>query len=242
MSSIENGCGYSISYTRVVSLSHVLHPGMPQWPADPPLEYRTVARLSQDGYYLRRFSMGEHSGTHMNAPSSFHEHGLGIEGYPPQSLVAPAAMMDLRRKAEAVPDYLLTPEDIMKWEEEYGPVPRGSVVLLNTGWAERWESPKRFFNRDPYGGFHFPGFSLEGARLLVEQRRVAGIGIDTHGVDGGQDDAFGVNRLVLRQPRIVLENLANLEQLPPLGATLVIGALALEGGSGSPCSVLAFVP
>lgn len=242
MAGNDSGSLYSIRYTGVVNLSHVLHPGMPQWPGDPTLEYHTVARISRDGYYLRGFSVGEHSGTHMNAPGSFHERGVSIDGYSPRSLVAPAIVLDLRRKAAADPDCTLTLGDIQDWERDYGPVPQGSVVLLNTGWAERWNTPCRFFNRDESGAFHFPGFGLEAVRFLVERRRVAGIGIDTHGVDGGQDDDFVVNRLVLQQPRIVLENLANLEQLPPLGATLVIGVLALEGGSGSPASVLAFVP
>ena len=89
------------------------------------------------------------------------------------------------------------------------------------------------------GGQRFPGFGLDAVRFLLEERGIAGIGIDTHGVDGGQDDTFAVNHLMLEQPRIVLENLTNLDQLPPAGVILVIGILRLKGGSGSPASVLA---
>ena len=78
--------------------------------------------------------------------------------------------------------------------------------------------------------------------LEKEERRIAGVGSDTHGVEPGIDETFSVNRLVLEQPRLVLENLTNLNQLPPLGATLVLGVLRLRGGSGSPVSVLAFIP
>jgi kynurenine formamidase len=77
---------------------------------------------------------------------------------------------------------------------------------------------------------------------LLSQRQIAGVGIDTHGVDSGQDTTFATNLLVLEQPRIVLENLTNLDQLPAIGTILVIGVLRLLGGSGSPVAVLALLP
>ena len=53
---------------------------------------------------------------------------------------------------------------------------------------------------------------------------------------------FEINRHVLAHGGIVLENLANLDQLPPTGSTLVIGILRLRHGTGSPAAVMAFVP
>jgi kynurenine formamidase len=147
----------------------------------------------------------------------------------------------VRDKAAVSPDYLLTIDDVLKWERRFGQVASGSVLLLYTGWQDKWASPKEFFGQDIEEVLHFPGFGIEAVRFLLEERGIAGIGIDTHGVDGGQDDTFAVNRLMLEQPRIVLENLTNLDQLPPTGATLVIGILRLKGGSGSPVSALAFV-
>lgn len=89
---------------------------------------------------------------------------------------------------------------------------------------------------------HFPGFSSYATQFLLKERQIAGLGIDTHGVDPGQDNSFTTNRLVLAQQGIILENLTNLDQLPPKGTTLAIAPLRLRGGSGSPVGVLAFVP
>jgi kynurenine formamidase len=233
---------FSITCSRVVSLSHVVHSSIPGWPGDPEVEYETVAQISEQGYYLRRFCLGEHSATHMNAPVSFHQDGFSIDAYQPDSLVVPAVVVDVRDRAEASPDYCLTREDLQNWEREFGTVPMRSVALLYTGWQARWDSPEEFFNQDDSGHFHFPGFGPEATRFLLDRRQVAGIGIDTHGVDGGRDETFAVNRLVLERPRIVLENLTNLDQLPATGATLVIGILRLKEGSGSPASVLALLP
>jgi kynurenine formamidase len=201
-----------------------------------------VAQLERDGYYLRRFSMGEHSSTHLNAPNSFHANGASVDWYSAESLVLPAVVMDVCAQIAGNPDYALLHAAVLAWEHRHGLVSGGSVVLLYTGWQAKWDDPAAYFGQDTRGGLHFPGFSVDAARFLLEERGVAGVGIDTPGVDPGQDSTFPTNRLVLEQPRIVLENLTNLDQLPPVGTTLVIGILPLEGGTGTPASVVAFVP
>lgn len=232
----------TITFSRVVDLSHVITTDIPLWPGDPPVELEAVANFDPDGYYLRRFSMGEHSATHMNAPNSFHEDGVDIDAYDPESLVVPAVVIDVRQQAEANADYQVSIADITAWEAEHGPVPAGSVVLAYTGWQEKWGDPAAFFNEDAEGGMHFPGFAAKTTRFLLEERDVAGVGIDTHGVDPGLDEEYGTNTEVLARQGIILENLTNLDQLTATGTTLVIGILRLENGSGSPVSVLAFVP
>ena len=237
----------TLRYSRLVSLSQPLHPEMPQWPGDPPLEWRPVATMETDGYFLRRLAMGEHSGAHANAPAAFHPGGVGIDTYPPESLIAPAVVIEVRAAAAANPDYILTVAALRAWERHQGIIPAGSVVLLSTGWGDKWDNPAAYLGltADPGmepGGLHFPGFGLATAQWLLRERDIAGIGIDTAGVDGGQDSGFAVNRLLLEKPRIVLENLGNLQRLPPAGATLMVGVLPLTGGNGSPAAVLAFLP
>ncbi|MCG6136881.1 MAG: cyclase family protein [Nostoc sp. LLA-1] len=233
---------HTITYSQVIHLSHVIDTDIPQWPDDPGVELATVANISQNGYYLRRFSLGEHSATHMNAPKSFHSHGIGIDQYPAQSLVLPGIVIDICEQATINPDYALTIADVLNWEQNFGKITAGSVVLLHTGWQNKWLDQNAFFNQDAQGIMHFPGFGCETTQFLLNERHIAGVGIDTHGVDPGQEDSFTTNSLVLAQPRIVLENLTNLEQLPPKGTTLVMGILRLRDGSGCPVGVLALVP
>ncbi|MEM1394635.1 MAG: cyclase family protein [Cyanobacteria bacterium P01_A01_bin.80] len=230
-----------ISYSRAIHLSHVIDENIPLWEGDPSVEFKTVADWKKDDYYLRQFSIGEHSATHINAPISFHSNGVGIDEYSADSLVLPAVVMDISSSVVMNPDYVLSVTDIQDWENQYGEIGNGCLILLRTGWQEKWNDEKAFFNKDVRGTMHFPGFGVDATELLIEKRNIAGFGIDTHGVDGGQDTSFGINRLILDKPRIILENLTNLEQLPSAGITVVIGILRLRGGSGSPGGVIALV-
>lgn len=222
----------------ILGLSHPLREGIPCWPGDPPYAAEVVAEPAQDGYLLRRILLGEHTGTHVNTPGTFFPGGKSTADYPAAHWVRPGLCI---RFTPGNPDERFATDQLLAWETLNGRVPPGTVVLLDTGWERFWNDPERYLGIDDAGTPHFPGFDPECARVLVEERRVAGLGIDTHGVDGGNDPEFRVNRLVLGRDGIVLECLAGLGALPEGLFTLIIGALPLEGGSGAPAAVLAFV-
>ncbi len=234
--------GGSISYSKVIDLSWPVHPDIPRWPGDPSVEFETVANVEKDGYFLRRFSMGEHSGTHLSAPSSFDADAPGHQGFSPQDLVRPAIVIDIAAQAASDQDYALTMNDVLDWESDHGPVPQGCVVLLRAGWQSRWTDASGYLGGRAADRLHFPGFGLDAVQLLIEGRDVAGFGTDTAGAEPGADTGFTVSRYALDRRRIVLENLTGLDLLPYTGAILVIGLLRLEGGSGGPAAVTALVP
>ena len=226
----------------VVDMQQPIEPGMALWPGDPVPGFRDVATIEADGYFLREFSIGEHSGTHVNAAASFIAGGSAQEANIGPHGVAPAVVIDARAEAAANPDYALTVDKVQEWEAKNGPIPAGSIVLMSTGWAAKWLDQSAFFNADADGGLHFPGFAGATTRWLIDNRNIAGVGIDTHGVDPGQDEEFQTNTLMAERNGIVLECLNNMDQLPPTGAVLVVGGLRLVGGSGSPAAVTALLP
>ncbi len=202
--------------------------------------------------------IGEHSATHINAPISFHANSVGIDEFNAESLIVPSVVIDISAQAAMNADYTLTVADILVWEQQHGEITEGDVVLLRTVWSKKWGDTNAFMLKDDEGNVHFPGFGSDATQFLLDNRKIAGIGIDTHGVDGGLNTTFAVNRLVLEKPRIVLENLTNLDKLPPRGFKIAIpfsygeasptkmvakgiAPLLLRGGSGSPVGVLAIV-
>ncbi len=232
----------TISFRRVVDLTHPIKPGIPLWPGDPPVQFETTASLAAEGYFLRRFSMGEHSGTHISTPSAIFDRGSGPDSISPETLITPAAVIDCRTSAGIDPDHVLTVAEIADWERRHGKIAAGSTVLLLTGWRRYWDEPERFINLGDDGLMHTPGFAPEAVSFVFDERGATGIGTDTHGVDAGRDPDLEASRAALSKPALVLECLNNLDRLPATGATLVIGRLPLVGGSGSPACVLALVP
>ena len=235
--------GKTISYSHVVELSQKISPRIPLWPGDPKVVFKVVATMAKDGYYLRSFTIGEHSATHMNAPNSFVKGNTeAITSYTAEQRVVPAVVIDVGAKCAADADYQLTQQDVLDWEATNGTIAPGSVVLMLTGWEDKWNDPKAFINLDQKGNLHFPGFAAETTKWLLSDRAIAGVGIDTHGVDPGLDTSYATNTAMAENHKIALECLGHLDELPPTGATLVLGALQLEDGSGTPLSVIAFVP
>jgi kynurenine formamidase len=231
-----------VTYSRVVDLTHPIDSSIPLWPGDPDVDFEVVATMEKDGYYLRSFTIGEHSATHMNAPNSFIVGNTeSITSYPVEQRIVPAVVIDVRDEAAANPDLRLTKEDVLAWEARHGKIEPGSLVILFTGWQDKWNDPKRFINEDAESKLHFPGFAGETTKWLLSERDISGVGTDTHGVDPGLDTSHATNIHIAKAHKLAVECMANLDQLPPKGATLVLGALQLREGSGSPLSITAFV-
>jgi kynurenine formamidase len=230
-----------IQFKKFVNLSHLIDGNMPIWPGDPTPAFTPVAQIPADGYYLRSLFIGEHSATHMNSGNSFFEGGASIDSYSADQLVRKAVVIDVRAKAAADRDYQLTKDDVRAWENRNGRIQKDSVVILFTGWQDKWSNTDPTFFGEDANGLHFPGFAGDTTAWLLADRQIAGVGTDTHGVDPGQDTDYLTNNAVLQEKGIVLENLTNLDKLKPSGNTIVMGPLALKDGSGSPLTVLGFV-
>ncbi len=226
---------------RVVDLTHPLTATMPLWAGDPSIEIQPWASYGQEGYMINRLIIGEHSGTHWGTPNSFIPNARSADQFTAQELVVPAVVLDRRESAAPNPDYCLSLADVEAWEARHGLVPSGSLVILFTGWQDRWSHSPSFFNRDAQGTCHFPGFGAEAVAFLIAERHIVGLGTDTHGVDPGSDPTYAASMAIYEADGLILECLAGLDQLPPTGATLVIGGLPVQDGSGSPARVLALI-
>ena len=228
--------------SRVLDLSYAISERNPAWPGDArTYEAKINARAEEAGYFSRSFWMLEHFGTHLDAPAHFPPGQATVDKIFVERLFGPAVVLDVRRQADADPDYRLTAEDVQAWEKRHKRMPAGAIVLLRTGWASRWPDEARYRNQDQSGVMHFPGFSVEAARLLIE-RGVSGLGIDTLSVDYGASKKFEVHRLSHGAGLYHLENLADLSALPERGAYLIVAPIKLEGGSGGAVRVFAVLP
>ena len=224
---------------RVIDLTHVLHEDMPFWPGTAPFVIERLADYDE-GYRMHRFSLWENIGTHIDAPAHFIEGKRSVNELDLNDLVVPIVVISVQGKAALEPDYQLSVEDVLSWEERNGRIMPGSLAVMNTGWYKKFADPEAYANQDEAGVLHFPGFSVAAARLLVE-RDVAGIGIDTLSLDPGNDLNFPVHRIMLGAGKFQVENMNNLDALPVKGAVAVIGVLPVKDGSQAQARIFAFV-
>ena len=232
---------FDIKADRVVDLTQPLYNGMPYWPGTEPIEIERLADYEK-GYRMHRFSMWENIGTHVDSPSHFAA-GQGkrtIDQLKPEDLILPLVMIDVRSSVKKNDDYMLSVADIESWEKLNGKIEPGTLVLMNTGWSSKFPEPKAYVNQDEQGVLHFPGFSVEAARLLVK-RNVAGIGIDTMSLDPGNDLSFPVHNIMLAANKFQVENMTNLDMLPATGAVAFIGVLPVRDGSQAQARILALI-
>ena len=224
---------------RVVDLTHVMHEEMPFWPGTGTFEIERLADYDK-GYRMHRFSMWENNGTHIDAPAHFIEGGSSINDLGLNDLVVPVVVINVQDKVGPAPDYQLSVEDVLSWEERNGRIMPGSLAVMNTGWHKKFHDAQAYVNQDEAGVLHFPGFSAAAAELLLE-RDVAGIGIDTLSLDPGNDLSFPVHRIMLGAGKFQVENMNNLDALPARGAVAVIGVLPVKDGSQAQARIIAFL-
>ncbi len=228
--------------TRVLDLSYAISEKLVPWPGDEKwFEAKANATVEKNGYFTRSFWMLEHYGTHLDAPAHFPPGKTTVDQIPVKQLFGPAVVLDVRVEGAKDADFQLPAARIEEWEKRHGQIPAGAIVLLRTGWASRWPDAQKYRNQDAQGKMHFPGFSLEAAKLLID-RQVSGLGCDTMSIDYGASQDFAVHHLALGAGLYHLENLADLSALPETGAFLVVAPIKLEGGSGGPVRVFALLP
>ncbi|HXE58776.1 MAG TPA: cyclase family protein [Gemmatimonadales bacterium] len=239
----------SIADARWIDLTHPFDSTTIYWPTAQPFRLEVVsAERTPAGYYYaaNNFGAAEHGGTHLDAPIHFAEGRHTTDEIPLDRLIGPALVVDVAGAAARNADYRVTAEDLVEWEREHGTVPEGAIVLIRTGWARRWPDRSRYLGTARLGPravdeLHFPGLDSSAARLLVA-RRVDAVGIDTPSVDHGQSRLFESHRILSEANVPAFENVANLESLPVLGATVVALPMKIAGGSGGPLRIVAMVP
>jgi len=203
-----------------------------------------ISRYNAAGpaWYWNNFTTGEHTGTHLDAPIHWitGKDGADVSQFPLHRMVAAAAVLDFSAEVAGNPDFVLEIEHVQAWEAKHGDLPEGGWLLYRTGWDARSRDEAAFLNAG-----HTPGISVACAKWLANTAPIQGVGVETVGTDAGAahsfDPAFPCHSFLLGHDKYGLTQLQNLAQLPAQGAVIMIGALPIVHGSGSPCRAVALV-
>lgn len=242
-------------YVKIVDLTNKLSSTTPTLELPDPFanlidfSTETVSEYNEPGPFWKHQNIhtGEHVGTHIDAPVHWitGRDGHDVSTLPPERLIGPAVVLDVRDHVEKDPDFLIQVSHLKEWEETHGNLPENSWLLLRTGWDKYSQDQKAFLNADENGS-HTPGLSAEAAEWLATETKISGIGVDTVGIDAGRaaelDPPFPAHYYLLGHDKYGITSLQNLHELPTTGAMLIVAPLPIVGGTGSPSRVLALVP
>ncbi|HWV34750.1 MAG TPA: cyclase family protein, partial [Thermomicrobiales bacterium] len=214
-------------------------PDIPIWPGNEPFQAEPVKTFADNGFYAQQVSFWEHTGTHLDSPAHFDEGNITAELIPAVNLYAPLVVVDISARAADDPDAALTVDALLAYESEYGEIPAGAFVAMDSGWSVRWDDPETFVNLDADGVQHYPGFHPDAAEFLVTQRDIVGIGVDTLSQDPGNSTDFGTHITILGAGKYGVEGLAQLDLAQRAGAMIFVGGPKHEHASGGPARVIA---
>jgi kynurenine formamidase len=210
---------------KAVDLSLPIDSKTPVYPGDPEPTLKPVATIGGEGYNLHRIILGTHTGTHVDAPYHFWPEGATIDRLPLGLFIAEAVIVPVRDKQ---PRQEIALADIKPVEKLLRP---GAAVLFNTNWYRRAGTPQ--YLEHPYLGIALCSYLLE--------RGIRTFGIDAINIDLPGDAGSPVHGMIAAAGGVIVENLANLDQVDFAHPLVVFFPLKLAGCDGSPVRAVALL-
>lgn len=229
-----------------VDLTHEVSGEIPYFASFKPLTEKTLFTVEEHGFFAKEYNLVTQYGTHIDAPSHFASGKRHLEELELKEFVLPLIVLHKETEVAENHDYELSVADIRTFEDKYGTIPAESFVAFASDWSKRWEKHDDFYNRDEQGQAHTPGWSLEALQFLHEKRNVQAIGHETLDTDSAVAcTANGglIGELYwLSKDKFQVEVLANLSEVPAIGAAIVLGVPKIKRAPGFNIRAFAIVP
>lgn len=218
----------------VWDLTHELSEETPSWDGSCGFRHEILFDYAQGTsevqFRVHQITMHAGIGTHMDAPSHCVPGGHSIHELDFNHFIAPCVVVDVSEKSHEL--YTTSVEDITHFETTYGKIPKGSFVIIRTGWERFWNEPAKYRN-----DYRFPSISANVASLLLD-RGIVGIGIDTLSPDR-PDSGYPVHQAILGAGKYIIENVANSGMLPPVGCYSLALPIKAKGCTEAPIRLIA---
>ena len=177
---------------RFVDLSHPISNEMTTYPSDPNVSIVQEKAIHLDRTLVHRFSMGTHTGTHLDAPVHIISGGKTLDNFPLSSFTGKTVKVDLNSISE-----------LEKVDEKV------DGIIFDSSWYRRFKEPEIYFGSD----------RPEIPKYLVKKAIEMGIkyfGCDLPSVDASGSKNKRIHNALLGANIIVYESLTNLNQIPVL--------------------------
>lgn len=227
---------------RFVDLTHSFGPDTPVWsgfgqavmsPATNP-KSGIPYTIAKDGFRATYYKMVGQYGTHVDPPAHFSRTGATMDRIPLKQMILPLIVLDATPYLETEPSHAFSVQNLLEWERQHGRVPEGAFVALRTDMSKDWNNPRKF-KRSP-----FPAWAFETIKFLYTKRGAVATGHESLDTDTTGD--LVSETWLLRHGHYQIEALANLDEVPPKGALIVVTWPKVKKGLGFPARAFAILP
>jgi len=228
---------------KYIDLTHTITPSIPVWAGFGPSTFMPASdpatgepyTYAESGFEATAYMLQtDQLGTQLDPPAHWAPEYAAIDELPPTFAVRPLVVISIAPQVERDFNYALQVSDIRRWEERYGRIPEGSVVMVRSDWSKRWPDPALATLTQ------FPGVSLEALQFLHLQRHILFHGhepLDTDSTPTLEGEAW-----LMHHGFAQAEGVANLDKVPPTGCLLEMGYPKFGGGLGGYARFIAICP
>jgi len=203
---------------KFVDLSHPISEEMSTYPSDPDISIVREKEIHLDRTLLHRFTMGTHTGTHLDAPAHIISGGKTLDDFPLSSFTGKTVKVDLNSISE-----------LDKVDEKV------NGIIFDSNWYMRFKEPEIYFGSDR------PEIPIHLVKKVIEMG-VKYFGCDLPSVDVSGSEDKPIHNALLGANIIVYESLTNLNQLPLLTPFEFFGfPLPFVGLDGSPVRAIGVI-
>lgn len=197
-------------------------PGNPPWKINGPFNRVT----GSNSEYVYDFELCTQSGTHIQGPHYFNEHGKKINDFPLNRFEGSAHIIDVEKRGDDV-----TRSDLEKLLANIEL--EGRILILRTGHMDELIREKKI---DP---LRRPGISLDAAKYLCDEKKINMIAIDSIGLESRTSKNYEVNTYLCSKGKLILECITNLHEIKSKNVFVEAFPLRIKGVEGTPCRAIA---
>lgn len=209
---------------RMIDLTHSIEHGNKAYEANPTCFFNQYQTIETDGYNLTQAIINSHAATHMDAPYHFVASGLRLDEIPVERLIGEAVLIDCAPKK---PKEMITLAEVKRYDHL---ITAGTNVIIRTDWCKTY--PGHVFAYD------MPNLETAAVRYLVE-KKINLLGLEMPSLNW--EDNPGAHRLLLGANIILVEGLANLDQIGRDKFFFICLPPKLKGLDGFPVRAVAIV-
>jgi kynurenine formamidase len=233
----------TLKTAKYVDLTHSITPAIPVWAGFGPATFGPTVdpktkrpyTWAKDGFEATRYVLAtDQLGTQLDPPAHWSPDYPSIDELPPTFAVRPLVVISIVDQVAQQPGYHLSVEDIKVWEKAHGQIPDGAVVFIRSGWSKDWPDPALITRRP------FPGSTLAAIKFLHQQRHILFHGHEA--LDADTTANLDVEHWLLTNGYTQAEGVANLDQVPEVGALVAMGYPKFQGGLGGYARFVAICP